>query len=173
MALLKDIKQYSERGQTFTGVFYLEHETRRYGVGKDKQLILRYTITGKTRTETLGWLSEGYTAQDAQNQIKVFRSNAKAGIGATSLTEERTIHADNRKTEESVKQLEIRRNITLGEYFNGDYLDAATENKKGATVVSEKALFKKWIKPTMGSLRIKDIVPLDFHHLESGHTVER
>jgi integrase len=167
MALLKGLKQYAERGQKFTGVFYLEHETRRYRMAKDKQLVLRYTIAGKTCTEVLGWLSEGYTAQDAQNMIKVFRANHKVGERPTSLSEERSLAADKRKAKDGQKQLEIRRNTTISEYFYGDYLDAAKENKKAATVVSEESLFKKWIKPTMGDIRIKDVVPLDFQRLKN------
>ena len=91
MAIFKDLQQYSERGKKFTGVFYKEHETRRHGVNKDKQLILRYTIAGESRIEALGWLSEGYTAQDAQNKVKVFRANKKAGEGPTSLADEKEI----------------------------------------------------------------------------------
>lgn len=81
MAIFDELSQYTERGQKFTGVFYREHETRRHGVAKDKQLVLRYSIAGKRRVEIFGWLSEGFTAQDAQNKIKTFRANLKLGQG--------------------------------------------------------------------------------------------
>jgi len=54
MGLKDDLKPTGRKG-----VFYKEHATRKHGVKKDRQIILRYTLGGRTRTEAFGWLSEG------------------------------------------------------------------------------------------------------------------
>ncbi len=155
------------------GVFYVEHPTRKWlpegkkTLVKDRQLALRYTINGRTYKGVYGWESQGHTALDAANKIEQYRENEERGIGPVCLRDEKIAAVETLNDQQKKLSKEAVKNITLGEYFNGDYLDAATENKKGATVVSEKALFKKWIKPTMGSLRIKDIVPLDFQRLKN------
>jgi len=165
MALLRDLQQYKERGQKFTGVFYLEHPTRKNGVQKDKQLVIRFTIAGKTRTEVLGWQSQGWTAQLAQEKIKTFRANHKIGIGPTSHKEDLAMQSEDRKREEARRLEQRRRNVTLADYFYDEYLSVQKQNKKAKTVGSEIALFKKWIEPTMGDRRIREIVPLDFQRL--------
>jgi len=148
------------------GVFFIEHPTRRNGVRKDRQLVLRYTIDGKTRKEVFGWETEGKTAVDAERKILELRANAKSGEGATSLAEERAQREAEEKTRQSKALKEQQRNTTLADYFNGDYLEAARTNKKPRTVGSEKALFEKWIDPVMGHKPIRQILPLDFQRMQ-------
>lgn len=171
MAIFKDLQQYSERGKKFTGVFYKEHETRRHGVNKDKQLILRYTIAGNTPIEALGWLSEGYTAQDAQNKIKTFRANQKAGEGPTSLSDEKEllkVEIEQKRAglakAEITREAEERKNITFADYWTDEYLPHIEEVKKTQSWKTERSLYKHWIEPTLGKLRFADIAPL---HLRS------
>ena len=88
-------------------------------MSKDKQLILRYTIAGNTRIEALGWLSEGYTAQDAQNKIKSFRKNKKLGEGPTSLAEEKKIlqtEIEQKRTDLEQETIEEVVNILKAEF---------------------------------------------------------
>ena len=167
MAIFDDLRQYIERGQKFTGVFYREHETRRHGVSRDKQLVLRYSVAGKRSVEVFGWLSEGFTAQDAQNKIKEFRANGKADHGPTSLAEETAMEEEAQRDRRKAEETEQCRNVTLSDYFHNEYMPVAVENKKPRTVGSEEALFNKWIEPTMGDRRFRDIVPLDFQRLKN------
>ncbi len=157
MAIFDDLSQYTERGQKFTGVFYREHETRRYGLSKDKQLVLRYSVAGKRRTEVLGWLSEGFTAQDAQNKVKTFRANYKAGQGPVSLADEQTERQEDIVIQ---KQKEIERQrleITFGQFFEDTYFPQCEIDKTAQTARSEKLLFDNWINPVIGGLRFEQI----------------
>lgn len=154
------------------GVFYIEHLTRSWTPkGKktskrDRQLILRYTIDGKTYKGVYGWESQGKTELDAENKIIEFRDNALTG-GPVCLRDEKEAKEKAEKAQQQRVALEKCRNVTVADYFYDDYLKAAKENKKARTIGSEEALFKKWIEPTMGNTPIKDILPLDFQRLKN------
>jgi len=122
MALLQTVSQFKVKGQPVTGAFYREHETRNHGATRDRLLILRYTIGGKTRTETFGWLSDGKTPQQAQAKIAEFRHNYKEGRGATCLADEEIEHRRKLESERAKQAAAERINITFGEFFRDVYL---------------------------------------------------
>lgn len=152
------------------GVFFIEHPTRKNGVRRDRQFVLRYTIGGVTRKEVFGWASDGKTELDAERKIQEFRANAKAGKGPTSFREERGQQQQEEEEAErqrAAKELEEKqRNTTLDQYFCGPYLEVARTSKVPRTVGSEIALYTKWVKPSMGDTIIREIKPLDFKRME-------
>jgi len=160
------------------GVFYKEHETRKHGVRKDRQLVLRYTIAGTTRTETFGWTSEGLTEVDAEKKLAEFRANAKSGVRPTSLSDEREIGAGNRQAEDDAKKAalveaeveaaaERRRNTTVSEFFEVLYLPQAKHDKKPDTWGTEERLFRHWIAPVIG------LLPFDQVSIEHLNEIKR
>ncbi|MFO7767143.1 MAG: site-specific integrase [Pelovirga sp.] len=157
MALLQALKQFTVKGQTVTGVFYREHETRNYGVNRDRLLVIRYTIGGKTRTESFGWLSEGKKPQGAQAKIAEFRSNYKAGSGATSLAEEELERQREQEVERNKQAAVERINITFGEFFRTVYFPQCQVDKAATTATTEELTFRHWIEPVIGSLRFNEI----------------
>lgn len=158
------------------GIFYKEHPTRKHGVVKDRQIILRYTIGGKTRTEVFGWLSdEGEISfPDAEKKIKTFRQNYKLGSGPMSLAEEREIRRKGQEAEE--KQLreeeqalleEQKRNVRVTEFFDSEYLPHAKAEKKRDTWGSEERIFRLWVKPVIGELSFYEIAPFHLDKIKS------
>lgn len=151
------------------GVFYVEHSTRKYGVAKDKKIVLRYTINKNTKKEVYGWLSQGYSFKAAALKIEEFRKNFKEGHGPVSLMEEREQQKiESQKSEQELldrEREEERKNLTLDMYFNGDYLDAARTDKPGS-VGTEESLYKTWVKPTMGHLKFWEVTPSHFDKLK-------
>ena len=89
------------------GVFYKEHPNRRHGVKRDRLLVLRYTIAGKTFIETFGWTSEGKTELEAENKIIEFRANHRAGSGPLCLADEREVERRAAAEEEAKRRQEI------------------------------------------------------------------
>ena len=176
MALKDGLTQYKERGQKFVGVFYKEHETRNLSETaaikeKDRLIVLRYTVAGKTRTEMFGWQSEGYTPQAALVKIKTFRDNAEAGTGATSLAEERAAEAAQKAAEEEARRAaetetqskrleEERKNITFAQYWEEHYFPTRQAERKPGSWKTERSLFTHWIEPALGKLRFHEIAPL-------------
>ena len=150
------------------GIFYKEHPSRKHGVKKDRMLILRYTIGGKTRTESFGWLSKGLSEADAENKIRDFRVNYKSGSGPTSLADEKEIlrqalqaEKEQRRKEEQTHLEEEKRNISLSKFFTTVYFPHAKAEKKPDTYGTEERLFRLWIKPVIGKLPFNEIAP--FH----------
>ncbi len=159
------------------GVFFTEHPTRKNGVRKDRQFVLRYTIRGETRKEVFGWASDGLTELDAERRIQEFRANVKKGEGPTSLREEREQRQHEEEEAErqrAAKEFDAkRRNTTLNLFFYDFYLEVARTSKKPRTVGSEIALYEKWVKPSMGDKVICEIKPLDFKRLEKALLMAR
>ena len=157
MALLDNIKPFKVKGKPLTGVFYQEHKTRNYGIDKDRLLIIRYTIQGKTRTETYGWLSQGYRPQEAQIKISNFRKNAKAGTGSISLADEEIELQKSKEAKIAQRQEEDRLDTTFEKFFDEVYLPQCQIDKKPHTARTEEIFFNHWIRPVLGNLLFSQI----------------
>jgi hypothetical protein len=94
MAVKNGMKKTSRRG-----VFFREHPTRKNGIRKDRQFILRYYINKKECTEVFGWESEGKTELDAERKLAELKANARSGNGPISLAEESKIIEEARRLE--------------------------------------------------------------------------
>jgi integrase len=152
MAIKDDLKQaVGDDGKTMRiGVFYKEHPDRRHGKVKDKQFIIRYTIAGVTRTEAYGWLSDGFTAQAAQDKIKTFRANHKNGNTPVCLADEtEAINAARAKVG--------RKETTFCQFFEEVYFPQCEMDKTAQTARGEELLFNNWISPVIGNLRFEQI----------------
>ncbi|MGM0416443.1 MAG: hypothetical protein ACQEQK_05760, partial [Thermodesulfobacteriota bacterium] len=57
------------------GVYYREHPTRKNGVKKDRQWIIRQTLNNKQYVSVLGWWSEGPLLGDAINKAAEYKAN--------------------------------------------------------------------------------------------------
>ena len=143
------------------GVFYKEHPTRKNGVRKDRQFILRYTLGGTTYKAVFGWESAGFTELQAEKKVVQFRENYRTGKTPISVQQERDIDKQEKTAEEQRKALELRQKITFGEFFQTVYFPHAQQNKKAATSLSEKGYFENWLKPVLGKIPMKDIVPFN------------
>jgi hypothetical protein len=156
MALLSDLHPTGRRG-----IFFREHSTRKHGLRKDRQLVLRYTIGGRTHTEIFGWVSDGRSEAEAELKISEFRTNHKSGAGPVSLTEERVSEESQRAANKERIRREEEKNITVANFFENVYYPHAKEEKKPDTYETEERLFRLWIKPVIGTLPFAEIAP--FH----------
>jgi len=137
----------------FQGVRYREHPTRKHGVGKDRYFSIYYRIEGKQREESLGWATQGWTAQKANSALAKLREAHRTGEGAYTLRERRKVKSESRKKE-------ARDSLTFGEVFTERYFPLAKENKSWRSWQRELQLFKLWIGPTIGNKRLIDVSPL-------------
>jgi len=171
MALRDKLKPTGRRG-----VFFKEHESRRHGIKKDRLLVLRYTISGQTKTEAFGWQSEGVSELDAERKIAELRANAKTGAGPVSLTEERKQREQvQRETEEATRLAKERERTfsdLMDEYLSGlkvrpatarYYLDnlnlaAAYKPAQGKPTIGETIIFeisKKYLAQCIEYIAVK------------------
>lgn len=137
------------------GVFFKEHESRRHGVRKDRLIVLRYTINGKTYVESFGWLSEGASEIEAERKIIDFRANFKNASGPTSLREER----EAAQRDKRIAEARQRKEITV-EKLVDEYVDRYAKRHKRSWQEDERAL-KKDLVPVLGNLRAKDVTRQD------------
>ena len=130
----------------YVGVRYWESETRKLKGKPDRCFVIRFKNHGRTVSETVGWLSEGFSAQYAANVRSEITSNIRMGQGFHSLKEKRD-------KEESKKKAEKSQSVTLENAFQ-EFL--STRQLKTRTIKDYQGFmgstFSDWGKRT-----IKDI----------------
>lgn len=145
------------------GVRYREHETRKNGVGKDRYFTIRYKLGGKDKEESLGWASEGWTAEKAAHVLADLKRAAALGEGPKTLAEKRRISRE-KEAEKQVEQEKLAKDsLKFDTFFTDSYLPLARADKKPRSVGREEGLYKKWIKEVIGNFTMKEIAPF---HLE-------
>ena len=164
MALLNDLKPTKHKG-----VFYKEHDTRKHGVVKDRQLILRFTVRGKEYVETYAWTGEGKTELDAAVKIAEFKANGKRPDcqGPFCLADERAAleKAENaRKLEEEGKQPFK----TLAK----DYLAGLTLRPKTQRAYHDGLALVAAYKPAKGVPKIGDTLVADISKRHLAQCIE-
>lgn len=142
------------------GIFYREHPTRRHGVRKDRQLVLRYTINGKTKTEVFGWLTQGATELEAERLLATFRANYKSGAGPSSLKEMREIEKNRQRELEEAEEIAARQRLTFSElsqqFISGLKLRSKTQ-RQYTDSLEMVANFKPPGAPVIGKTAITQI----------------
>jgi integrase len=136
------------------GIRYKEHSTRKHGKKPDRYWVLQYRRNKRTYNEAVGWWSQGASQARAEELLSRLRQNWRTGQGPQTLREMR---AANRTAREAEAQAEAQ---TLSEFWERVYLPTAENTKSPGTLKVEKLLFKKWIRPALGDLALKDISPL-------------
>lgn len=115
----------------------------------DVYFSIRYRRNGKQFEEGIGWKSDGYTTKKVFDELQILRQDIKAGR-ALSLK-------DKRERLETAQKVYEKANITFSELFE-EYYQPHIENKdKKSTYNREVHLYKKWLKPVLGGLRLDRI----------------
>jgi len=143
-----------------TGVRYREHPTRKHGIRPDRYYSIYCRMEGVQKEEGLGWASEGWTQEDAEEKLHQIKKARKTGDGPRSVKEMLELDNQRRKEEEEEKQRQIEAAVTFGTVFD-QYLETAKSYK--ASWRREEELFRLWIAPAIGERPLREIVPL---HLE-------
>lgn len=88
------------------GVRYRQHPTRKHGVNFDRYFTIRYKVSGKEKSEGLGWASEGWTEKKAAAVLAELKANQTTGNGPVTLAEKREIkrQEDEAKAEQERQQ---------------------------------------------------------------------
>ena len=147
----------------YVGVRYFKHSNRKHGVQFDKSFHIRFNGGGKLYQSSLGWASEGMTAEKASLKLSEYKRNFKAGKRPWTLTMEKE-DAD-RKAQAKVEAnatLE-RESMTFGEYFEKTYYPIAMTSKKQRSYEQELSHFNLWLNPVIGDMKLQDVRPI---HLE-------
>lgn len=141
----------------FKGVRYRKHATRKHGVQADRYYVLTYKIDGKTKTEAVGWASEGVKPSEAYDLHCQLLQNRKKGQGPRTIAEMRTEGDEERAEREAEKRRQARLNISFKEYFEQYYLPEVLQANRPETVDKTKIQVDKWIDPVVQELPMREI----------------
>src|SRR3954469_25154952 len=93
------------------GIRVRDHESRKHGVRPDRYFTLRISVDGRQVEEALGWASEGWTLDRAQEELGKLREAKRTGKGPATLRErskaERESEQQAREENERRKRLEL------------------------------------------------------------------
>lgn len=155
MASKKDWKKAK-----FPGVRYREHQTRRHGVRLDRYYTITYKYEGKTKTEAVGWASEGVRAEDAAHVLGELKKNKSLGLLPQTLKQKREMAAEELRSQEAEKA----KDIALGDCWSM-YLDHASRKKKESSWAKEESHFCIWLQPLLGDVLVRHIGISEFDML--------
>lgn len=143
------------------GIRYREHPTRRHGVRKDRYFVLRYTVSGKRKQESLGWASEGMNLEKARLILAEIKESIRIGSGPTSLAQKRAIAEQKQKAElEKHTHTELAQ-TTFSSFWESEYLPSAKLSKASETIRTEQHLYSNWVKPSLGQRPLQSITTSD------------
>jgi len=143
------------------GIRVRDHESRRHGVRFDRYFTLRFSVEGRQVEEALGWASEGWSLNKAQEELGKLREAKRTGKGASTLRERAQAE---RETER--KQTELDRQRERGEKIVADLWDRyskeiiAVENKP-RTAAEKTRLWERRIKAALGHLKVRAVTDED------------
>jgi len=146
------------------GIRVREHPTRKHGIRPDIYYVIRYQRDGKRQEEALGWASEGMTLQKARLELTRLKEAARTGHGPASLREKRLAAEAERKASTEAAAQASREAVTFSDFWDSIYWPAAQHHKASSSLRSEDGLYRKWLKPAIGNMALKDILP---GHLEA------
>lgn len=145
-----------------SGIRYRECSTRKNGRLPDRYYVVRYTVDGSQKQEALGWASEGITLEKARLVLAKLKEANRTGCGPRTLDEHRK-KAKIRKEISLAKENEIKQQkISIELFWRKNYWPAQGHKADGS-LIAEKSLWRKWLKPKIGIIPVVDLEPT---HLE-------
>ncbi len=147
------------------GVYYREHPSRKYGIGKDRYYVLFYKHQGKTVCEKLGWASEKWTEGKASEVMTKLRENKSYGTGPQTVGELKEQIKETREAQAKDEAQKAKERISLREYWTEHYYAYGQRTKKANTFEKEESHFKHWLDPNFGDKSISAITISDWDFL--------
>lgn len=154
------------------GIRYREHASRKHGLKPDRYYVLRYTVDGVQRQESLGWASEGMTLEKARVELSRLKEANRVGEGPRTLAERREIAKIKKAQEEAARLMELRNSMTFSEFWDKKYWPSQGHKADGS-LVAEKALCSKWIMPVLRDKVLAKISPNDLDRIKISMSREK
>lgn len=151
----------------FPGVRYREHHTRMHGRQKDRYYTITYKLNGKTKTEAIGWASEGVKPADVSDQLNQLKRNHREKTGYKTLAEKRELAMAAERKVQDDQRLAQKRKMTLADVWEQQYFPQAQNNKAEKSWKREESLFRIWIAPLLGEMVFSEIGVKDLEKLKA------
>jgi integrase len=147
----------------FKGVRYRKHPTRKHGVQADRYYVLTYKLDGKTKTEAMGWASDGVKPTDAFRELQELKQNQRTGQGPRTLAEKRQEGKTEQEAKRKAREAEAKINVSFKKFFDEIFLPDAEARWKPETARKPKEHVDNWINPVTGNTPMRE---LDLKHIK-------
>ncbi len=151
----------------FPGVRYREHETRKHGIQPDKYFAITYKYEGKTKTEAIGWSSNGIKPQIAANILSELKVNQTQGKFPQTLKQKKEMATNHLKEKETRELAEKEKGITFDEIWSQFYRPQAKSNKAVTSWKREESLHRIWISPAIGTVPFAEVSAIDLERIKT------
>jgi integrase len=147
----------------FPGVYIRE---RRRGRRKEQYFSIRFFWNGKSHEEGLGYASQGWTPERANEELALIKRNQRTGEGPKTLAEKRKLNSEQDEETRRIAEQEAERKVSFRAYFEGHYLPNSHKKKK--TRLRELELTKKWLFPVIEGIPLIEIAPFHLEKVKAG-----
>lgn len=139
------------------GIRYRKHATRKQGARLDRYFTLRFSVGGKQVEEALGWASDGWTLERAQEKLSELRRARRTGQGPATLREQ--AEANCRAKQERIERevAAARRQRTVADLWDRYIKEVVAIHNKPSTIAEKTRMWGRRIGPAIGPLKINDI----------------
>lgn len=141
----------------FKGVRYRKHPERKHGVKFDQYFVITYKLDGKTKTESIGWASEGHKASEAFDKLCELKRNHKSGEGPRTLAEKREQGEIEREQQRRNAEERKKLDVSFKKFFDDNYFPGAETRWKSETARKAEEHVNNWIHPVTGSTPMRYI----------------
>ncbi len=142
------------------GIRYREHSIRKHGRQKDRYFTIRYMLNQKRKEEGIGWASEGWTEQKANEILCILKENIRLGRQPQTLATMRKLNEEVNKETKKEQIAKISEVITLQEIFDRFIVIYKTEATE-KTSRRVNGLYQNWIAEKLGNKKLIDITVND------------
>ena len=147
------------------GVRYREHPERKHGLKPDRYYTIYFRRDGKQIGEKIGWASEGWTLEKVIQELNQLKANYQTGAGPVTLLEKRELEQVRKETERIQAEQVDKESMTFSSLFEIYLKQQQADAKKSWR--EERRLFKNWINPVIGNIRLLDIAPIHLERIKS------
>jgi integrase len=143
------------------GIRYRQHPRRKHGKQFDRYYTLRFTADGHQVEEALGWASEGWTVELAQEKLSGLRKAKRTGEGPLTLRGE--AEAKRRAEQEQAKltAAQARRQRTVADLWARYSKEVVAIENKPRTAAEKTRMWTRRIESAIGHLKINDVTEED------------
>jgi integrase len=143
------------------GIRARRHPTRKHGARLDRYFTLRFSADGRQVEEALGWASEGWTVERAQETLGELRKAKRTGEGPMTLREKAHARRAAEQQKAAEKAERERREKTVADLWDRYSKEIVAIHNRPSTVAEKTRLWTRCIKPAIGAMKIDAVTEED------------
>src|SRR6195256_135161 len=124
------------------GIRARDHATRKHGVRRDRYFTLRFSVDGRQVEEALGWASEGWTLDRAQEELGKLRTAKRTGEGPATLRERAKVEREAERQANEIAERRRREEKTLADLWDRYSKEIVAVENKPLTAAKKTRLWE-------------------------------